>query len=157
MLTIERLKEVLKYNPKTGSFLWRVGPLKGKRAGSKDSKTRRVKIQIDGRFYRANRLAWLYMMGEWPKHHIDHRNEKCWDNSWDNLRDIPNSVNQQNKRKARRSSKTKVLGVTKRGTRYRAQIGYQKRVIHLGWFGSTEEAYQAYVQAKRKLHAGCTL
>jgi hypothetical protein len=82
-LTAARLRELLNYEPATGIFRWRVRrtrkALAGTQAGyvqvslrSKDTGYRR--IRVDGRKYRAGRLAWLWMMGRWPRHNVGHEN-----------------------------------------------------------------------------------
>ena len=79
-LTQERLKELLHYDPETGVFKWKqerrggefysvvlvkVGDIAGSlRSGERGY--RHWKIGVDGENYRAHRLAWFYMKGEWP-------------------------------------------------------------------------------------------
>lgn len=98
-MDITHLKEILNYNPETGIFTWksrrpriRVGQI----AGSKNNE-RYVNIKIDGILYKAHRLAWLYMTGEWPKDQIDHINGIRDDNRFCNLREVTNASNQWNK------------------------------------------------------------
>jgi hypothetical protein len=80
-LSANRLLKLLKYDPATGVFRWRVhrgGPnnFGGVAAGSiHPPKGCRV-ICIDGKIYRANRLAWLYMTGKWPKLEIGYSTTK---------------------------------------------------------------------------------
>jgi hypothetical protein len=45
----------------------------------------------------------------------------------------------------------------KKRRKYVAQIMVDKKNKNLGLFNSAEEAHDAYVKAKRKLHVGCTL
>jgi hypothetical protein len=49
--------------------------------------TKRLVIDIKGKPYLAEHLAWLYVTGEWPKHAIDHVNGDTLDNRWENLRE----------------------------------------------------------------------
>lgn len=71
-LTLDRLKEVLAYDAKTGVFIWKVRPAKNSRlqigdeAGSLKASGYRY-ISIDGRAYLAGQLAWLYMTGEFAR------------------------------------------------------------------------------------------
>jgi len=83
-MTPHRLRELLVYNPCTGEFRWRVTRLKakaGKIAGCFKEGGYRV-IKIEGKLYRASRLAWLYSYGEWPEviDHIDRNpsNDSLW-------------------------------------------------------------------------------
>jgi hypothetical protein len=50
-----------------------------------------------------------------------------------------------------------VLGVTKRGKRFIAQIKSDGVHHYLGSFHDAASAHLAYVAAKRELHEGCTL
>jgi hypothetical protein len=101
MLTHKRLCEVLVYEKSTGLFRWRMKASKktivGEVAGCltvEKSGYRRVRIRIDGRLYKAHRLAWFYETGRWPKHEIDHINGDAADNRFENLRDVPHRQNQ---------------------------------------------------------------
>ena len=87
-ITQEELKELLRYNPDTGVFTW-VKPVSkrikvGTIAGS-DSHGLTI-IVINKKRYRAHRLAWLYMTGEWPTYDIKFVNEQQDDLSWNNLK-----------------------------------------------------------------------
>nr|WP_274383193.1 HNH endonuclease [Cupriavidus gilardii] len=127
-------------------------------AGSPD-KGGYLQIFFAGKNHKAHRLAWLYMTGSWPSSNIDHINGVPWDNRWANLRDTPQSVNAQNLRRPRRDNKTGFLGVSpdRRRGGFIAQISANGRCRYLGRFPTPELAHQAYVQAKRQLHAGCTI
>lgn len=159
-VTLERLKQLLHYDPLTGVFtrLVKVGnqPI-GSIAGT-PRKNRYIQIQIDGDNYRAHRLAWFYVKGEWPEHDVDHWNTVRDDNRFDNLRPVTRQVNLQNQRKAQAHNKVGLLGVRKhKGGKFTSQIKVDDKAIHLGSFEKPEEAYEAYVVAKREKHEGCTL
>ena len=159
-VTCDRLKELLRYDPETGVFVWLKNPRhrairEGNVAGSLCKG--RLQIGIDQRFYRASRLAWLYVHGEWPKHEIDHINGDKSDNRIANLRDVSRLVNQQNIRKALRHNATGILGASRINRRFRAKLTTDGVSQHLGYFDTPEEAHTAYVEAKRRLHQGCTL
>ena len=69
LLTYERAQEVLVYNPETGSLHWRVarpGAPKGALVGTRSSEGY-TQIEIDYRLYKAHRVIWLLMTGNWPK------------------------------------------------------------------------------------------
>lgn len=88
MLTQKRLKELLKYNPDSGAFRWRVSWTRTRLpAGCIHSDGYR-RIEIDGRRYLASRLAWLYMKGRMPENFVDHINRIRDDNRWANLRHV---------------------------------------------------------------------
>lgn len=159
MLTAERLRERLSYDPETGMFRWRVKH-QGCRnvVGTIDAKGYRL-IHVDGRNYRAHRLAWLYSMDKWPGEEIDHINGVRSDNRLCNLREVSSSMNKQNQRRAHKDSATGILGVRwhKTNKAYQAQLGLCGKVLHLGFFSTPEAAHDAYLAAKRELHAGNTL
>lgn len=158
-LTAERLREVLHYDPDTGLFLWRKKTgTKSAGAGAGTPHKEYIRIQIDRKLYRAHRLAWLYMTGAWPATELDHRNTVGTDNWWNNLRLANRFTNMQNQRTAHVSNHTTgLLGAHRQGDRFRARIRYRGRGKSLGMFPTAQLAHAAYVNAKRKLHAGCTL
>jgi len=159
IVTAERLRYLFDYDPTTGLFtrlikLSNRGAL-GTRVGARCN-TAWV-IRIDGRRYLAHRLAWLWMTGKWPENEIDHIDGNGINNRWVNLRDVTHLVNQQNRHTAHKQSRLGVLGVVKAGNRYVAHINHHGRSYHLGQFSTAEEAHAAYLEAKRKLHDGCTI
>ena len=87
-LTAARLKELVSYDSETGIFIWigkGRGIRTGRRAGSVDKKGYRI-ICIDGVGHYAQRLAWLYANGVWPRL-IRFQNENLDDCRIDNLRE----------------------------------------------------------------------
>lgn len=158
-LTAKRLHELLHYDPKTGIFTWLVDlgkmHLKGKQAGQNSD--RYIRIRIDYRMYLAHRLAWLYMTGKWPKGEIDHRDGIKTNNCFDNIRDVTRSINGQNTQRARKDNKLGILGVSKRGNKFSAQIKYDNKNRCIGLFDTPEKAQDAYLAAKRKHHKGCMI
>lgn len=162
-VTQNRLKELLDYSPETGLFKWKIAHSRrvhvGDVAGSLSPKGY-VLIGVDGCVYRAHRLAWLYVYGEFPKLYIDHINRIKTDNRIENLRDVSISVNNENKNSSSIYKKScNVLGVSreKNHKRWRAVITINKKQFHIGYFDTIEEAEAAYVAEKRKLHVGCTI
>lgn len=161
LLTAERVREVLSYDPDTGVFTWRkkvnrkvvIGAVAGwiTHLGYR-------RISIDNKGYGANRLAWLYMTGEMPVHEIDHINGIRDDDAFANLRDVTHRVNLQNQRRPTANNKgTGVLGVHRHGRMYRAQIKLNGATVRLGSFHTMEAAKASYLAAKRAHHEGCTL
>lgn len=164
-LTAEQARKLLAYDPETGQLTWRVNYGKrrhaGKRAGCVRGDGRHV-VRVYDYLYYVHRIIWLLEYGVWPAGHIDHMNGNPMDNRLMNLRDVPRHVNAQNQRKARRTSKTGLLGASPAGCpgeigRYVAFIGWQGGRKNLGYFDTPEEAHAAYVAAKRQLHIGCTI
>jgi hypothetical protein len=95
-ITIELVRQILRYEPDTGNFYWlqprsnaiAIGSIAGTRAGHGY-----WQISINDRLYRAHRLAWFYVHGVWPTNVLDHVNGDKLDNSILNLRDVSHSAN----------------------------------------------------------------
>ena len=161
-LTFKRLHELLHYCSDTGVFTWVKRPSNrikiGQVAGCINVDGY-VTIRIDSEIEYGHRLAWLYSFKKWPADQVDHINGSRADNRIANLREADQRINSQNQRRARRDNKsTGLLGVTKRGNKWRAQImcaGAANRLI--GSFASPDEAHAAYLAAKRLIHPGGTL
>ena len=155
VLTAERLRAVLHYDPETGSFT-RVG---GGVVNVRPTSYGYIRIRVDGSARHAQRLAVLYMTGAWPEKgvEVDHINGVRTDNKWSNLRLVSVSVNQQNRRAARSDSSVGLLGVSRHKNKFRAQIWLNQKKTNLGYFNTAEQAHQAYLTAKRAMHVGSTL
>jgi HNH endonuclease len=153
MITLERLKELLTYNPETGLFTRNIFTNYINKVGFYDTKGY-LRTRIDGENYSVHRLIWFYMTGAWPKDQIDHINGIKDDNKWNNLREATNGQNAINKASF---SKLGIKGVRidpkyKYKTKYIAQITTNKKVICLGRFDTIEEASNSYNEAAKKYH-----
>jgi hypothetical protein len=160
-VTAERLREFLAYDPETGLFTYlrtRGGKMPGMVAGTTNNGGYTI-ISVDDRAYSAHRLVWLHVHGEWPDGTIDHLNGIKTDNRLSNLRDVPMGINTQNQRRPNRRNTTGFMGVSfkKKEAMYVAQIRVNREHIYIGSFKKAEDAYEAYLQAKRRLHPGCTI
>jgi len=117
-----------------------------------------IVVEVAGKGIAAHRIVWLMHSGKWPSGEIDHINGVRDDNRIENLRDVVRQTNSENRRRPAKGSRTGFLGVTMLGDgRYRARIRTGAKLISLGVFETAEQAYTAYVEAKRKLHEGCTI
>lgn len=155
----QEVRNALYYRPETGEFFARFGTknrLPWRRVGTRNSGGYIV-INLRGKNYYAHVLAIVYMTGEYPSGHTDHRNGDRSDNRIDNLRATTASVNGQNRRSATKSSSTGLLGVHRKRNKFRARITVDRKEYHLGSFDTAEEAHTAYLNAKRQLHEGNTL
>lgn len=151
-ITAERLKELVEYDPDTGEFVWIVKARPACRVGDLCGRISRQgyhEIGLDYRLYRANRLAWLYMTGEWPDRDVDHINRVKSDNRWSNLRLATRSQNSANVDVALRRGTSGYLGVTfdKSRDRWRAQIRIGGRKVNLGRYTDPVEAARVYDDA----------
>lgn len=151
LVTGAKLKECFCYYPDTGDFirLTRLGRWgAGTNAGSLHVQGYII-ISIDKQLYKAHRLAWLYVHGEWPTHgfDIDHINGNRADNRITNLRLATRSQNNANS-KTRRDNISGSRGVSRwhRDHRWRATINGR----HLGLYETKQEAQEAYSIAARQ-------
>ena len=160
-IAVERLRDLLCYDPLTGIFVWRVdrGRVRaGDIAGSRN-KNGYVYICLDGVQYLAHRLAWRFVYGIWPPADLDHE-DTCRDHNWiKNLRPATRSENNQNQRRPSRRNKSGFLGVSLEAYtgRYKATITINKHQVRLGRFDTAEQAHAAYLAAKAVFHPRSTL
>jgi len=149
-LDSDRLRELLIYNPETGKWLWKVRrnrmPL-GSKAGT-ISGDGYINISVDGLVYRAHRLAWLYMTGEWPSRQIDHEDTNRSNCKWNNLRISNQSQNIANsRRRSNNSSGYKGVSWNKRLSKWKAYIMKDGKNYNLGFFDHAIDASIAYQRA----------
>jgi hypothetical protein len=159
LITADELRRLLKYDPETGDFLWRIR--RGRAhlnfiAGSisPDKRGRNYRrININGKLYRAHRLAWLYVNGSWPINHVDHINGNSLDNRIVNLREATNAENMMNcGAKKNNTSGFKGVSWHKVTGRWQAIIRADGKLKHLGIFATPEEAFVAYSDAAKRYH-----
>lgn len=157
-LDLDRLQEVLDYDPETGVLLWRVrlsprgNP--GTPAGYVGTHGYRF-VGIDGVRYLAHHLAWFHFYGV-PPDEIDHKNTKRDDNWIDNLREATSVQNARNRNRSSANT-TGFKGVARfnhygNRAKYRSSIRFEGKRIFLGLFHTPEEAYEAYCKKVRELH-----
>ena len=159
-LTQKELISVLKYDGESGKFVWLIRASSRAKAGCAAGNIANngyFVIKYLGRTYRAHRLAWLYVMGEFPSSDIDHINGDRLDNRWANLRVVAKVENSQNLRRATARSSTGLLGVYPSRGQFGARITVNGKRVFLGIHPTAEGAHSAYLEAKRRLHAGCTI
>jgi hypothetical protein len=157
MITQSRLKQLLAYDPETGVFRrvcdqgrWKKGSIAGSTDDASGSSGGYVKIYVDGRRYRAHRLAWMYMTGAFPSS-VDHINHDRSDNRWLNLRMASQPDNAKN-RKMNSNNSSGFRGVSwyKPSGKWMAYIntapGKRK---NLGYFDTILDAVAERVRAER--------
>jgi hypothetical protein len=156
MLTQERLKHLLSYDPETGVFRNRVDrgcAHAGEIAGSPRSSKRYLGIRLDGVEYSSHRLAWFYVYGEWPKE-IDHKDRNKFNNAIANLRSCNRSQNEFNT--PSRPNMYGLRGVEfypkKKNKRFGSRIKVNGERIFLGLFLTPEDAHLAYLEAAKKYY-----
>lgn len=146
----------MNYDPETGIFKWNTRPnfmvSIGDIAGGKDKNGYRC-IKINGRMYKAHRLAWLYVYGEWPANEIDHIDGNPGNNSINNLRSATRAENRQNLSiKAKNKSGIRGVYWHKQHSKWCVQIKVNHKAKHVGLFDDLQEASAAYLRAKHHLH-----
>jgi hypothetical protein len=152
MITQARLKELLRYNPKTGEFFWRVTVAQSVRIGNRAgclNNDGHWKIRIEGKYYYASRLAWLFMYGYFPNGQLDHKNRNRSDNRISNLRQATHGQNMMNKKVYGRIG---FKGVSQDRKIWRARLQIDGVTIRLGQFPTPEAAHAAYCEVAKKLH-----
>jgi hypothetical protein len=153
-MTQSELKNILTYDPGSGKLFWKQdiinGSKKGEEAGTLTSKGY-IHITIDQKQYKAHRLVWLYITGDFPKNQIDHVNQIKTDNRFENLREVTNKVNHRNT-PLQKNNKSGVHGVGfhKATKKWRACIKVNGQLIHLGLFSEKDSAIEARKRAEEK-------
>ena len=152
-ITQERLKSLLTYDPDTGQFHWRVsrGRVRGgDKAGTSDG-LGYVQLRVDGYNYKAHRLVWLYVYGDWPPAEIDHINRIRSDNRLANLRAVTRAQNHQNRNLPVHNTSGHVgVSFHKRSGRWRADIKVEGTQRTIGLYDTKQDAIAARKTAERK-------
>ena len=157
---IERLKEILNYNPETGVFTWKekrkwskeVGSVAGHLYTHPLSGNKYIFIHTCGRQWRAHRLAFLLMTGKESEYEIDHVNGDGTDNRWVNLKEVAHTSNMKNLRRRKEGVGSGVMGVrwNKKANKWIAGINHKGKNVHLGLFVDFNDAVKARKEAEVK-------
>lgn len=168
-ITPEILRELLSYDPDTGKLYWKprgrewfASDRSCNSFNARDAGTEAL-TAITKRGYKhgivlgkqllAHRVAWAIYYGEWPKMAIDHKNCKHSDNRICNLRLATDSENASNKfRYANNTSGMKGASWYKPLNKWASKIRVNKKLIHLGYYDTVEEAHAMYCEAAKKYH-----
>lgn len=114
ILTQSTLHNLLNYDRETGIFTWLIrnnfsagdnifnsryaGKISGHTCLDRQCGKKYIQIRVNNKLYKAHRLAWLYVHGEFPQHDIDHLDGDGTNNSICNLKSVTHSVNGKNLR-----------------------------------------------------------
>lgn len=105
------------------------------------------------REFGAHRIVWLLINGQWPKEQIDHINNDRADNRFANLREASVSENMRNMGMSiRNTSSVKGVSFHKGTGKWRARVELNRKEISLGYFDSIDDAEQAAMAARDRLH-----
>lgn len=155
MISQERLKELLTYNPDTGLFTWNVsrpnGVKIGDNAGQRDQRGY-GRVGLDGERYKLHRLSYLYYYGVIPNM-LDHINGDTFDNRIENLRSCDAAENNLN-RSHTKANKLKVKNVHQepRSGKYIVQININGKQQYLGRFEDLELAELVATEGRNKYY-----
>lgn len=159
---LKEMKQHMIYDPISGNFLALKKGRKGRKIGDIlgwDSHRYRL-IYFKNQAYRAHRLAWLFYYNQ-DCEIIDHIDLDRSNNKINNLRNGSRTDNNQNIIHKRKHNTTGKLGVewshNSSKNLYTARITAYGKRIYLGAFSNIDDAHQAYVNAKQKLHPFSTL
>jgi hypothetical protein len=143
MLTQAKLKESIHYDPETGVFL-----KNGKPAGRLD-KRGHLRITIEGKWHYASKLAWLYMIGSFPKQKIVNRHANPSNIVWENIIEVSRQCKRVNCKYREYNAKHQT-GVywNEQKQKWKAYIIIHNRNEDLGLFSSYESAVWAREQAE---------
>lgn len=167
-LTIEVVRELLRYDPKTGKLFWKrrsrrwfksegIWKSWNKKYAGKEALTAQNNYgYLHGNIFKrdmlSHRIIWLLCTGEWPTGQVDHINGDRADNRIENLRDVTGLENRKNQ-KLRSDNPSGFIGVFqhKETKRWGARIGRDGKTLHLGYFSDKEDAIAARAAAEQIL------
>jgi hypothetical protein len=146
---IDELRRRLAYRS-DGVLIWkrpaasRAKP--GNKAGNLNSKGY-LQLKFNGRSLSCHRIVWAILKREDPqKFPLDHINGDRLDNRIENLRKVTNRQNQWNQKGA------KGYCFDKHKKKWKAAIALNGKTKNLGHFDTKQQAREAYLRAKEKLH-----
>lgn len=167
MVTPERLREILHYNPETGDLVWkrREPKTRGDNVFNAKYAGKIAFAYIGSEGYRygcinghgrlaAHRVIWAIVHGVFPEF-IDHINGNRSDNRLANLRAVTKSQNAQNQ-KCRSDNTSGMMGVnwSNQHNRWRVRIQHNGKRVHVGMYDCIEEAKAAKQTVETQLGYG---
>jgi len=154
-MEVERLKELLNYDPETGIFVWKFSTNKRIKVGDVAGTDSRgyIRIMIDNKKYLAHRLAWLHYYGYFPEHGLDHKDRIRHHNWIKNLREASQQCNLRNTgNRGDNTSSVKGVFFDKARQKWRALIYLDSGGYHLGSFTDFTEAVAHRLAAEQCLN-----
>lgn len=157
--TAEVIRQAFDYERETGLIRFRTGgrgkirgggrgPLPGDVAGCPIRDGWRIKFKSVE--YPAAVIAFVIVEGRWPAADVDHQDRDRMNNRWANLREATRSQNLANTGTFPHSAPYKGVSFDQQTGKWRARIGVNGRLLHLGRFADLEAAHSAYLDAARK-------
>lgn len=156
-ITQKELKTWFDYDPNTGILTWKSKPTPkgrvviGAPAGALKAGTHGNYLHTQILGYRTgnHRIIWCWMTGVWPDE-IDHLDRDGLNNRWNNLEDKGKSRNMLNRSRSHQCRHLRGATPRKNG-KWVSQIGFEGKNIHIGTFGSEQEAHDAYLKKSLEL------
>ena len=150
-----RLMELLRYDAHLGALYWLVRPSNrvdmAKPAGTPDP-TGYWRIGIDGTRYLRHRIIYCYHYGDPGRLDIDHINGVPGDDRIENLRLATHAQNQRNRRRnINNKSGSRGVHWFDRDRKWRAEITFNGKTIHIGYYDDIEAATTARREAELRL------
>lgn len=161
---VPKLRELLSYDPATGILRWLVKRQGtrgvGSEAGCLCKRSGYITVGIEGRHYRAHRIAWALHHGCWPEGELDHQNRNPSDNRIENLRKAT-AYQQKFNQKLSVTNTSGYRGIVRlkddprkkspRKKRWYARIRDNGKTIALGLYETPQEASAAYEKAAKEM------
>jgi len=153
------LRQLLRYDPDTGKFLWKErkqSPQFSARYADKEALTSVRHGYMFGEIFNkpvaAHRVAFTIHHGRHPKGEVDHINGDRSDNRISNLREVTRTVNARNMKKSA-ANRSGVTGVSfyKASGKWQSRIMSDGKYLHLGYFDKFEDAVCARKVAEREI------
>lgn len=150
------VRKMLNYDEDTGVLSWKVSPARRVKVGDVVGYINSdgyVGISIKNNTYRAHRIIWMYVYGEFPSKDIDHINGNRSDNRLFNLRLASSSDNAKNRKiTSKNTSGFKGVSYHKTKKKWCAQCQSNGKSHYLGQFDTAEKASAAYQAFAASLH-----
>lgn len=159
-LTVADLDAFFDIDPATGAIKWKVRHgMGGRFPAGLDATTISGSgyryVFLFGKRYRASRIIWLKVHGQWPKGQLDHKNRKPTEDRIENLRECTQFQNKANSGLYKNNT-SGCPGVSydpsKSKAKWRATVTKDGRVHHCGWHLTKEAAIAARIARARELH-----
>jgi hypothetical protein len=159
----EELHSLFKYNPETGSLIWKERELvvtredkihnvrnAGRQVGALNSCGHR-QVRVGGRLIVVHRIIWKMMTGNEVENQIDHINGHPDDNRWENLREAEPPQNCWNRKiNSNNTSGHPCVYMLNRkrasSKKFRMKMGFRGK-MYVKDFDTVEEAKAAYETA----------
>jgi len=152
MITTEKIRELFDYQD--GNLVWKQSSRNGwvgKVAGSLQDNGYTV-IKLNGKFYKAHRLVWLWHGKELPES-LDHINRNRSDNRIENLRVSESCENASNRTMAiNNTSGSRNVAWHKRLQKWVVVVTSKGKRISFGCYKDFELADLVATMARQKLH-----